>query len=109
MRRALALFLVFVLLFSHGGVSEAAPHAVGDGLAAHSHAVAHDSHDTAPEPADPDKGLGQASHMHVAFDLTRADDVGLAALPVGRNLFVPAGTSPLLSRGIAPLLEPPAA
>lgn len=111
MRRAIVLLLACILMLSHGGMGEAAPHPDGE---RHSHAVhvehADDGdHSLVRDSSERENGMGHANHVHVVGDLVAPHAAPLIAFAragsVARSRSAPA----LRSRGVAPLLEPPAA
>jgi hypothetical protein len=120
MRQCLALLMLCVLLLSHGSMGEAVPHLHAHDVAhvdVHhdDEAVSHDAGETDVELSDAadsnssDDGTAIAAHAHVTGDLSRPVEWRRAPLVgIGPKL-VMASVSALPSRGVPPLLEPPAA
>ena len=108
MRRVLALLLVCMLMLSHGTMGSAAPHA--DHHHAHGETVVgHDTHPSSSDSDEPASDVSHATHVHVVVALPSPQGFDAAA-PVETSLAVrPLVVAELASRGVAPLLEPPAA
>lgn len=126
MRRMLCLILAAMLMLSHGSMGAAVPHvhlgvaddhhAVTDHDGVHGQAAVADAHvDThddighiAPEEND-ESDDGVAAHIHLVAGLARVpatDSHPLVAKPIALSHAV---TRLLVSREVAPLLEPPTA
>ena len=111
MRRVIVMLLACVLMLSHGGMGEAAPHSDGG---SHSHAVQAEhaddgDHHLAPDPSERDNGVGHANHVHVVGDLVAPQTASAPSFSGTRTVVRMKSDPTLRSRGVAPLLEPPAA
>lgn len=105
----MALLIMLTLMLSHGSMGEAVPHFDDHASHATMHQADLDAHHADPTQPDGDRDAGHATHVHVAFDVARADMVEAMAFVAARSLTAPTDTVALPSRGVAPLLEPPAA
>lgn len=126
MRRMLCLILASMLMLSHGSMGAAVPH-MHVGVSDHYHAVADrdlayehtavaaveiDAHDDfgqseLDESGESDDGV--TAHVHIVGGLAHVPATGrhpINAMPVAP---LPAVTRLLVSREVAPLLEPPTA
>lgn len=115
MRRLMALFLVCLLVLSHGTMGQAAPHA---GEAHHIDSDLHDAdhvgddHGANVKPAadeDRDRSAAHGVHVHVAGDLVDVKAAPVPVLATSAGLTHADKVTVLPSRMTAPLLEPPAA
>lgn len=111
MRRVIVLLLACVLMLSHGGMGEAAPHPGDDH---HARAVNvehadHGDHHTAPISPEQDSAMGDASHAHVIGNLVAPHMASVRSFSGSRAVVRMTSDPALRSRGVAPLLEPPAA
>jgi hypothetical protein len=113
MRRVLALLLVCMFMLSHGSMGAAAPHA--DHHDVHSHDVhgetvsVDDMHPSSTNPEEPGSDAGHVTHVHVVVALPNPHAFEGAASVAASVTVRPLVTAELASRGVAPLLEPPAA
>ena len=110
MRRVIVMLLACVLMLSHGGMGEAAPH---PGDEHHSHAIHVEAaeqgdHHVAPASPERDDAMGHANHVHVVGDLVAPQADSARAFTASRSPLGMTSDLALRSRGVAPLLEPPA-
>jgi hypothetical protein len=111
MRRVIVMLLACVLMLSHGGMGEAAPHANGEHHASTVHVEHTDTADHHLAPASPERdgGMDHASHVHVVGDLVAPQTASVPPFPVSGSVVRMTSDTVLHSRGVPPLLEPPAA
>lgn len=112
MPRVFALLLACMLMFSHGSMGSAASHPHqhdAHGHDAHGETASTDDlHSSSSDPDEPASDVGHATHVHVVVALPEPRAFNALA-PVELSLAVlPLVVAELASRGVAPLLEPPA-
>lgn len=108
MRLVLALMLISMLMLSHGSMGSAAPHE--DHHDAHGESVVGDDmHPPSSDPDEPDSDVGHTTHVHMVVALPDAQAFDAVAEVKASRTVCPLVVDALASRGVAPLLEPPAA
>ncbi|OYZ13046.1 MAG: hypothetical protein B7Y35_13930 [Sphingomonadales bacterium 28-64-96] len=118
MRRLLCLILAAVLMVSHGTMGAAVPHAHVqlDGGQHHAEDADHQfseanalaDHDgKSGQDGDADSDAGVPGHVHLVAGLDRVSSTGDLSRDIISVAPLPAAMRQLVSREVAPLLEPP--
>lgn len=120
MRRLLCLMLAAVLMVSHGTMGAAVPHAHVQLDGGHHHAEDADHHlsdanavadhdGKSGQDGDADSDAGVPGHVHLVAGLDRVSSAGDLPRHIISVAPLPAAMRQLVSREVAPLLEPPTA